>query len=116
MRGWSSEYTLMMKPAIVLLMTTLAGYGQSGVEPPKYEVSSIKPNAGSDFRYAFRIERDGTVIATGITLKRLMMTAYQFHGFRILRGPDWVDSRRWDVQAKSNRAPSNAQIPQMLRT
>jgi uncharacterized protein (TIGR03435 family) len=104
-----------MKPAIVLLLTTLAAYGQSGVEPPKYEVASIKPNTGNDFRFAFRIEPSGPLAATGITLKRLMMTAYNVQGFRILGGPDWVVSRRWDVQAKPDRAVSPDQIRPMLR-
>src|SRR5580700_6209169 len=105
-----------MKPAIVLLMTTLVGYGQSGVEPPKYEVASIKPNTDNDFRFAFRIEPSGPLAATGITLKRLMMTAYNVQGFRIVGGPDWVASRRWDLQAKHDDVASPDQIREMLRT
>ena len=104
-----------MKPAIVLLMATLAGYGQPGVEPPKYEVASIKPNADDDFRFAFRIEPAGPLAATGVTLKRLMMTAYNVQDFRIVGGPDWVVSKRWDVQAKPNRAVSPGEIRPMLR-
>src|SRR5580700_8097514 len=104
-----------MKPAIVLLMTTLVGYGQSGVEPPKYEVASIKPNTDSDFRFAFRIEPSGRLDATGITLKRLMMTAYNVQDFRIVGGPDWMVSKRWDVQAKPGRVASPDQIRPMLR-
>jgi uncharacterized protein (TIGR03435 family) len=107
---------LVVKSAIVLLMTTLAGYGQSGVEPPKYEVALIKPSTDDDVRFAFRIEPTGPLAATGITLKRLMMTAYNVQGFRIVGGPDWVVSRRWDVQAKPDRAVSPNQIRPMLRT
>jgi uncharacterized protein (TIGR03435 family) len=104
-----------MKPATVLLMITLAGYAQSGVEPPKYEVASIKPNTDGDFRFAFRIEPSGPLAATGITLKRLMMTAYNVQGFRIVGGPDWVVSSRWDVQAKPGGVVSPDQIRPMLR-
>jgi len=104
-----------VKPAIVLLAITLAGYGQSDVEPPKYEVASIKPNTDGDFRFAFRIEPKGPLAATGITLKRLMMTAYDVQGFRIVGGPNWVVSRRWDVQAKPDRVVSADQIRPMLR-
>jgi uncharacterized protein (TIGR03435 family) len=96
-------------------MTALAGYGQGGPERPKYEVASIKPNTDSDFRYAFRIEPDGALYATGITLKRLMMTAYNVQGFRFVGGPGWVAARRWDVQAKPSRAASDDQIRPMLR-
>src|SRR5579863_10370449 len=94
-------------------MTALAGFGQQGAEAPQYEVASIKPNTSDDVRVAFRIEPDGTVAATGITLKRLMMTAFNVQGFRIVGGPGWVASRRWDVQAKHNGATD--QIRQMLR-
>ena len=100
-----------MKPAIVLFLTTVAGFGQ----PPQYDVASIKPNLDSDARMAFRIEPDGRLSATGITLKRLMMTAYNVQGFRILGGPDWVVSKRWDVQAKPDRKAAPDQIRPMLR-
>lgn len=97
-------------------MTALAGYGQSAAEPPRYEVASIKPNTDDDLRFTFRIEPDGTVAATGITLRRLMMTAYNVQGFRIVGGPGWVASRRWDLQAKHDGVTSPDQIRQMLRT
>jgi uncharacterized protein (TIGR03435 family) len=104
-----------MRPAVLLLMATLVSYGQRGTEPPKYEVASIKPDTDNDFRYAFRIERDGTLHAAGITLKRLMMTAYSAQGFRFFGGPGWVAARRWDVQAKPSRAATDDQIRPMLR-
>jgi uncharacterized protein (TIGR03435 family) len=104
-----------IRPAVLLLATTLVSYGQRGMEPPTYEVASIKPNTDDDFRYAFRIERDGTLYATGITVKRLMMTAYNVQGFRFIGGPGWVAARRWDVQAKPSRAASEEQIRPMLR-
>lgn len=104
-----------MKPAILLLMGTLGCCGEPGEEPPKYEVASIRQNSDSDFRFAFRIEPDGTLAATGITLRRLMMTAYNVQGFRIVGGPAWVASRRWDLQAKPSRAASSDQIRPMLR-
>jgi uncharacterized protein (TIGR03435 family) len=105
-----------LKPAILLLITTLVGYGQPAAEPPRDEVASIRPTAGDDLRVAFRIEPDGTLAATGITLKRLMMTAYNAQGFRIVGGPGWVASRRWDIEAKHDGAASIDQIRQMLRT
>jgi uncharacterized protein (TIGR03435 family) len=105
-----------VKPLIVLLLTTLASYGQSGSAPPQYDVASIKPNTDTDFRFAFRIEPGGSLAATGITLQRLMMTAYNVQDFRIVGGPDWVTSRRWDVHARPDRPASQDQIRPMLRT
>jgi uncharacterized protein (TIGR03435 family) len=105
-----------MKPVILLLITVLESYGQPVGEPPKYEVASIKPNTDDGLDYTFRIEPDGTIAAAGITLKRLMMTAYNVQGFRIIGGPAWVDSKRWNVEAKPDRARRPDQIRQMLRT
>jgi uncharacterized protein (TIGR03435 family) len=102
--------------AILLLMTALVSYGQQGTDSPKYDVASIKANIDSDFPYTFRIEPDGTLSATGITLQRLMMTAYNVQGFRIAGGPGWVTSRRWDMQAKPYPAASPDQVRPMLRT
>jgi uncharacterized protein (TIGR03435 family) len=104
-----------MRSVFVLLLTTLAGHAQTRVESPKYEVASIQPNTDDDIRFAFQIEPRGPLTATGITLKRLMMTAYNVQGFRIVGGPDWVGSRRWDVQAKPDRAVSAGEIRPMLR-
>jgi len=105
-----------MKPAILLLTIALVGYGQTSTTSPKYEEASIKANTDGGFRFAFQIDPGGTLAATGITLKRLMMTAYNVHGFRIVGGPDWVDSRRWNVQAKHDGAASPDQIHKMLRS
>ena len=101
---------------MLVLMTILAGHGQPRREPPNYELSVIKPNAGSDSRVSFRIEPDGSLAATGITLKRLLMTAYNVQGFRIVGGPGWVASSRWDIQAKADRVTSPREVRPMLRT
>jgi len=68
-------------------------------------------------RFSLRVSNGarGAACATGITLKRLMMTAYNVQGFRIVGGPDWVVSRRWDVQARPDRAVSPGQVRPMLR-
>ncbi len=98
-----------------LILINSALFGQT-IAPPKYEVSSIKPDADSDLRNAFRIEPDGTLYATGITLRRLMMTAYNVPGFRLIGGPGWVSAKRWDVQAKPSRAAlGTKEIRPMLR-
>ena len=110
------KYTGFVKPLIVLLLTALACYGQSGAAPAKYDVASIKPNTDNDSRFAFRIEPGGSLSATGITLQRLMMSAFNVQNFRIVGGPDWLTTRRWDVQARPDRPAPLDQIRPMLRT
>src|SRR5437868_4305655 len=64
-----------------------------------FEVASIKPS-GVNLPFSFRIEPNGTTAASGITLKRLLMTAYNMQGFRIIGGPAWVDSQQWELRAR----------------
>ena len=98
-----------------IILVNSAVIGQT-TAPAKYEVSSIKPNSDSDVSYRFRIEPDGTLYATGITLRRLMMTAYNVQGFRFIGGPRWMCAERWDVQAKPGPAALNTkEIRPMLR-
>ena len=116
----ASVVVLLLFAAASALTPRWIAFAQQPVtpQPPKYEVSSIKPNAGGDFPYTFHVEPNGAFTATGITLKRLMMTGYRHQGYRIVGGPAWVGSQRWDVQAKSSvsRAISDDEFPQMLRT
>jgi uncharacterized protein (TIGR03435 family) len=98
----------------LLLLIALTISGQRAAPPPRYEVAAIKPNSDSDSRFAFRVESDGALAATGITLKRLMMTAYNVQGFRIVGGPAWVASKRWDVRGKPDRAATADQVRPML--
>src|SRR6185312_7789191 len=97
--------------ALIVISSVASGQNMT---PPNYDVASIKPDADGDFRYAFHMERDGALYATGITLRRLMMTAYQIQGFRLVGGPAWVSDKRWDVQAKPSRPASDSQIWPML--
>ena len=105
MRRWL--FLLVVMPALLR--------GQTPT-PLAFDVTSVKPTSADDLRFAFRIEPDGTVFASGITLKRLVMTAYGLQGFRIVGGPDWTASARWNVQAKHQGIASLDQIHDMLRT
>ena len=99
----------------MVLMAAVGSFGVQFTEPPKYEVASIKPNTDNDSDYAFHIGPDGSVTAAGITLKRLMMTAYNVQGFRILGGSEWVSSKRWELRARPGRPASPDQVRGMLR-
>jgi uncharacterized protein (TIGR03435 family) len=101
----------------LLLVTPALLHGQAANEKPlAFDVASIKPARDNESAFRFRIEPNGTTAASGITLKRLLMTAYNVQGFRIVGGPSWVESQRWDVQAKHEGVTSMEQIRQMLVT
>jgi uncharacterized protein (TIGR03435 family) len=106
----------MLAKSAILCVTLLAAVGgQRNAIPPRYEVASIKLNDDSNARLAFRIDGNGNLAATAITLKRLLMTAYNVQGFRIVGGPHWIDSSRWDIRATHDGAASAEESRLMLR-
>jgi uncharacterized protein (TIGR03435 family) len=103
------------KQAILSAALLAAVYGQPSATTLQYGVTSIKPDKNSDARLAFRIDANGNLTATAITLKRLMMTAYSVQGFRIVGGPRWIDSSRWDIRATHDGAATAEESHVMLR-
>jgi uncharacterized protein (TIGR03435 family) len=87
----------------LILSVAFTGYGPlSGLEkqPAVFEAATIKLNR-SGSRSSDSTTRNGHLIATNISLKSLMQyEAYGIPGSRILGGPKWLDSTRFDVEAK----------------
>jgi uncharacterized protein (TIGR03435 family) len=71
-----------------------------------FEAASVKPTPpeGEDQRIEF--QPGGRFRATNITLKGLLRVAYDVKGFQISGGPKWLDSARYDVEAKALGNPS----------
>jgi bla regulator protein BlaR1 len=91
---------------------------QAQTVPTKFDVATIKPNAASDDRFALRPLPGGALSAIGVPLKMLIMQAYSLKAFQISGEPDWVDTVRWDIEAKVEGFPgrlSQAQAGTMLR-
>ena len=96
-----------------------AAAGQS--QPPPlsaFTVATIKPTAAKDDSFAYRVLPGGQLTAMGVTLKFLIMQAYQVRAFQVSGGPNWVAADRWDIQAKPEGIegrPSSAQEAVMVR-
>lgn len=67
--------------------------------PRSFEVASIKPNRSGDMRFMMMFQ-PGKFIANGVTLKGLIALAYGVKDFQISGGPNWVNTERYDTQAK----------------
>jgi bla regulator protein BlaR1 len=65
-----------------------------------FGVASIKPNRSGERNSGFRRFTGGELDARNITLKMLITFAYDIPGDRVLQGPAWLDSERYDVLAK----------------
>jgi len=64
-----------------------------------FEVASIKPNHSGDMRF-FVSWQPGRFHADGMTVKFLITSAYDVKDFQVSGGPGWVNSDRYDIDAK----------------
>jgi uncharacterized protein (TIGR03435 family) len=72
----------------------------------QYEVASIKPNKYSSHMLGlgFWIER---FTATGVTLQGLIREAYEVEDNQISGAPLWLDSERYDIEAKADKSAAD---------
>ena len=72
---------------------------QSPTIPKQYDVVAIRPNADNDNRFSFR--GGPNLTAVGVTLKFLIVHAYNVRAFQVSGGPGWIGTERWDIRAKA---------------
>src|SRR5262245_30838220 len=99
---------------VLIVVAAIPVFSQaSGSERPAFEVASIKPN-NSDSRNSDTSTRPGGyLIATNVSLKLLIMQSFGIQHFQIVGAPDWIDTERFDIQA---RAVEGAVPPRPERT
>jgi uncharacterized protein (TIGR03435 family) len=87
---------------------------------PAFEAASVKPNALGDWRKSIGPAPGGRFLATNQTLRELMPFAYGLPqlaaNIRIVGGPNWIDSDRFDIVAKTDGTPTLQEWGAMLRT
>jgi len=77
----------------------------SAIEPG-YEVVSIKPHNSGDELFKMMFEKDG-FSAIMVTLRMLIGTAYGVEGSKIIGAPNWLDSEKYDVEARMENSVAN---------
>ena len=99
----------------VLLAATLEAQPASA---PRFEVVSIRPTDPGDYESGSGIQTGkGRLIGQHVTLKRCIMGAYAIGPNQIFGGPSWLDTDRFEIQAKSDRSTDDGKLfDEMLRT
>jgi uncharacterized protein (TIGR03435 family) len=82
---------------------------------PAFEVASIKPNTSGDANRLIR-PSPGRLSVTNMTIKDLLMFAYQVRDFQISGGPGWINSDQYDIEAKAEGNPNQDEMKAMLQT
>jgi bla regulator protein BlaR1 len=74
----------------------------AGANVPAFEVASIKPNQSGERNVRMMNPPDGRFVATNVTLKMLIQIAYGVQEYQISGAPGWLNSERYDIEAKSD--------------
>ena len=110
-RQWVMRY--------LLLATLLIGpfdFAQGTQSAPKFDVTSVKPNAGGQEYVKFDPQPGGRLSITNASLRMVMGWAYGVQDTQLAGGPDWVGSARFDFLAKAEGNPTTSEMRVMLRS
>jgi uncharacterized protein (TIGR03435 family) len=87
---------------LVLVLTVLTATPRAQVpKDPAFDVAAIKSAADTTaFSYS-HVEPGGRYIGQNMSLRLLIKTGYGVHDNQIIGEPSWIDSDRWDINAKA---------------
>lgn len=69
-----------------------------------FEVASVRPSNPATLNSFSRIDPSGRYRAENITVRNLISSAYGHKLFQVSGGPDWIDTARYDIVAKSEES------------
>ena len=90
--------------------------GQAPDKPPAFEVASIKENVSASDNASVRAQPGGRVTVGNNSLRNIIRNAYNVQNYQIIGGPDWINTVRWDINAKAPDDAPPQQLLLMLRT
>jgi uncharacterized protein (TIGR03435 family) len=100
--------------AIAGLLMTPRLTGQS----PTFEVASVKANRSGGDGIFINVLPDGRYRASNATTREIIRSAYGFdyQMFQIVDGPSWIDTERFDIDARPASPATADQVALMTRS
>jgi len=100
-----SSQSVAWLPIAFLLAAMASGQPQAGAPRarPEFEVASVRPSKNNAAPPAVRIT-PGRLTVQNMTLRRLIFVAYRIRDFQISNGPGWINSEKYDIDAKTDGA------------
>jgi uncharacterized protein (TIGR03435 family) len=97
-----SAWRLLVGAALLNVASSAQTSAHPAATPLAFEVSTVKlnksGNSGSNSSF-----QNGRFLASNVTLKNLLQySAYRIPESRILGGPKWLNSERFDIEAKTD--------------
>jgi uncharacterized protein (TIGR03435 family) len=90
----------------ILILCASAATAQS----QKFEVASIKPSTPDEKGVTYS-NPGARLRATGMTVRYLIEYAYGVNDGQVVGGPDWLNTARFDIDAKPEPAPAGKPDP-----
>src|SRR5262245_19844059 len=97
------------------LSTHAAAQSATGSQPT-FEVASIKRNISGEPGGRSGTRPGGRYFTTNTSLKGLVMQAYGLQNFQITGGQGWIETEKYDVNAKGEENVPDSQIRLMLQS
>ncbi len=104
--------------AVLLLTTFLHSRAQAQSATrggPKFDVVSVKENRSGKDGWAAPPPSHGAFTGTNTTLMMLITSAYRIQNAQVIGGPKWLNSARFDINAKGAETASTAELLEMLQ-
>jgi uncharacterized protein (TIGR03435 family) len=88
------------QPHHTLTVAVLLASSALAQVPKRFDIATIKPYAVYDGNFMIRPLPGGKFAVAGVTLKMLVMWAYNVKAFQILGAPRWEGTDLWEIQAQ----------------
>lgn len=102
-------------PVVVGMIAIHVAYSQTAA-PLSFEAASIKPNTGAaNGTGAVDVLPGGRLRAQNALVRAIIQNAYEVKPFQIVGGPAWIDSARYDIEAKAAGETTPSETLRMLQ-
>ncbi len=109
-----------MRSVVVATILAAAWLGaQSGERAPlAFEVTSVKPSSPTPPAFAGMRPMPGgqRYVAAWVPLRLMIRLVYRITDSQLIGGPAWLDTERWDVEAKAEKPATVDQLHRMFQT
>ena len=102
---------------ICMLAFTALAQAPASKAPLAFEVATVRPTAPDTRGGGIRPMPAGQgYVASGIPLKLMIRLMYTITDSQVVGGPDWINTDRWDVQARAERSSNINELHEMFQT
>jgi uncharacterized protein (TIGR03435 family) len=86
--------------AIGFFAATPPTHAQATPAPKPFDVAAIKPNKSGSDNTSMRTSH-GWLTASNVTVRTLILKAFQLRDVQLSGGPEWIHTERFDISAKT---------------